>query len=312
MQADSRPDDDRRRPRHAALHEPRAGAGPAGDRRSPHRHLLAGRDALRAADAPRRPSPATTGTRCCARSSRRSRLRCAVLNPAIPRDLETIVLKAMAKDVAGRYATARDLADDLRRFLDHQPIQARRPSLWTRARKMVRRHPAALLVLAVVLASATILLMVRLGYEARLDAARRLSQQKDEQARARELENQRHLQYVRDIRQADRLIRPSRATLAQEILMRYSSGRGEDDLREFTWYYLLRRCHTERHTHSRHHGDVYHVEFSPRGDLLATRARTEPFSSGTRHPGNLSVPSRYRGPRSMSRPSRPTEKPRDR
>src|SRR5206468_2968600 len=39
------------------------------------------------------------------------------LDPAIPRDLETIVLKAMSKEVAGRYATAQELADDLRRFL---------------------------------------------------------------------------------------------------------------------------------------------------------------------------------------------------
>src|SRR5262249_3739902 len=48
-----------------------------------------------------------------------------VWNPAIPRDLETIVLKAVARDVPQRYATAADLADDLRRFLDGRPIQAR-------------------------------------------------------------------------------------------------------------------------------------------------------------------------------------------
>ena len=51
------------------------------------------------------------------------------LNPAIPRDLETIVLKAMAKEPESRYATAQELADDLRRFLEHKPIQARRPTL---------------------------------------------------------------------------------------------------------------------------------------------------------------------------------------
>ena len=49
------------------------------------------------------------------------------INPAIPRDLETIVLKAMAKEPANRYATAQELADDLRRFLEDSPILARRP-----------------------------------------------------------------------------------------------------------------------------------------------------------------------------------------
>ena len=50
------------------------------------------------------------------------------VNPDIPRDLETIVLKAMAKERDDRYQTARELADDLRRFLDGSPIKARRLS----------------------------------------------------------------------------------------------------------------------------------------------------------------------------------------
>ena len=49
-------------------------------------------------------------------------------NPSVPVDLETIVLKAMAKESFERYATARELADDLRRFLDFKPIKARRPT----------------------------------------------------------------------------------------------------------------------------------------------------------------------------------------
>jgi eukaryotic-like serine/threonine-protein kinase len=67
-------------------------------------------------------------------------------NRAIPADLETIVLKAIAKDAAVRYATAQDLADDLQRFLDAKPIVARRPALGDRAVMWSRRH--AVLVLA--------------------------------------------------------------------------------------------------------------------------------------------------------------------
>ncbi|MBL7223580.1 MAG: serine/threonine protein kinase, partial [Candidatus Brocadiae bacterium] len=78
------------------------------------------------------------------------------LNRAIPADLETILLKAMAKEPTERYATAQRLADDLRRYLDHKPIRARRPTLAQRAGKWCRRHKpivwsaAALIVLAAV------------------------------------------------------------------------------------------------------------------------------------------------------------------
>ncbi len=56
------------------------------------------------------------------------------LNRAIPEELETVVLKATAKNPAERYATARELADDLKRFLEDRPIRAKRPALVQRAR----------------------------------------------------------------------------------------------------------------------------------------------------------------------------------
>ncbi len=76
------------------------------------------------------------------------------LNPAVPRDLETIVLKAIAKDPAARYTRAQELADDLRRFMDDQPIMARRPGLLERTVRWGQRHmdlvvtAAGILVLA--------------------------------------------------------------------------------------------------------------------------------------------------------------------
>ncbi len=65
------------------------------------------------------------------------------LNPDIPRDLETIVLKACATDPDGRYATPAELADDLRRFIEDRPIHARRVTLRERVWRWSRRNPLA-------------------------------------------------------------------------------------------------------------------------------------------------------------------------
>jgi serine/threonine protein kinase/tetratricopeptide (TPR) repeat protein len=62
------------------------------------------------------------------------------LDPSIPRDLETIVLKAIRKEPSSRYCSAQELADDLCRFCDDQPIQARRPTALERTRRWARRH----------------------------------------------------------------------------------------------------------------------------------------------------------------------------
>ena len=63
------------------------------------------------------------------------------LNPAIPAPLETIVLKAIAKEPARRYSSAAALRDDLERFLHNRPILARPPSTAERVRRWCRRNP---------------------------------------------------------------------------------------------------------------------------------------------------------------------------
>jgi len=78
-------------------------------------------------------------------------------NRAIPHELETIVLKALEKNPAERYATAQELGDDLQRLLEDKPIRARRPGWRQVAVKWARRHRAFVGAAAVVLFLAALL-----------------------------------------------------------------------------------------------------------------------------------------------------------
>jgi eukaryotic-like serine/threonine-protein kinase len=95
------------------------------------------------------------------------------LNPAIPRDLETIVLKAMAKDPSHRYATAQELAADLGRFLADEPILARRPGAVERTLRWARRHRELMsTAAAIVLVSLSISTMLVWGQARKAGEAR--------------------------------------------------------------------------------------------------------------------------------------------
>lgn len=87
------------------------------------------------------------------------------LNPNIPHDLETIVLKAMAREPHQRYASARELASDLRAFLDDRPIRARRQSWLDRSVRWCRRNPTiAVLTTSTVAALALATVLGWVGY----------------------------------------------------------------------------------------------------------------------------------------------------
>jgi serine/threonine protein kinase len=69
----------------------------------------------------------------------------------VPKELETIILKAMNKNPAERYGSAQEMADDLQCFLDDQPIKAQRPGLWEVTAKWGRRHRKLVLTAVVAL-----------------------------------------------------------------------------------------------------------------------------------------------------------------
>jgi WD40 repeat protein/serine/threonine protein kinase/tetratricopeptide (TPR) repeat protein len=121
------------------------------------------------------------------------------LNPHVPRDLETIILKAMAKRVEDRYRTAAELADDLHRWQRLEPIQARRIGPVGRLARWCRRNPvvaslAAALILLLLIVSTVSTWSAFLIADAR-DSAKRSA---DDERLAR-ADVERHVEEVRSL-----------------------------------------------------------------------------------------------------------------
>jgi tetratricopeptide (TPR) repeat protein len=129
------------------------------------------------------------------------------LNPEVPRDLETIVHKAIEREPAHRYATAGELAADLQRFLDDEPIRARRATAVERSARWARRNPA-IAALGGVLAGLLIAVTV-----ASLVVAGRMTRLADRQRRAAEGEREARLIAVRQSRAAEDARRQVEAAL---------------------------------------------------------------------------------------------------
>ncbi len=140
------------------------------------------------------------------------------IDRSIPVELETIVLKALAKTPEERYATADEMAADLRRFLDERPILARRPSLIDRTRKWLRRHPSvvatavALLIFSVVALAASTALIAR--EQGRTDEALRREAASAVLERQRFEDAEQRFQIARHA--ADEMIRMAETELADQ------------------------------------------------------------------------------------------------
>ncbi|MHB8863698.1 MAG: WD40 repeat domain-containing serine/threonine protein kinase [Pirellulaceae bacterium] len=169
----------------------------------------------------------------------------------LPAALETILLKALAKNPDDRYATAGALADDLRRFLEQKPIRARRPSLLDRGAKWALRNrhlmavgTAGLLVAVVTLAVANFLIWGE-QYKTRdaLDEAvaeRKKATLEGERAAQLAADLQRHL-YVSNMRLVEKLAESGQRLQLTELLNEIRSAAGYGETCGFEWYYWWHR-----------------------------------------------------------------------
>jgi WD40 repeat protein len=201
------------------------------------------------------------------------------LNPKLPRDLETICLKAMAREPARRYAGARDLADDLRRFLDGKPITARPVGHAERLRLWARRRPALAATYTLVLiaaglsaAAAGVTWLWRQAEQARADAvnARRDLEDalgREQQAKRAQEELARQLELARYLRNVDLAYREyldNRMARGDQLLRECP-----EDLRGWEWRLVHRLCHTQQVTDVPYSETAVTVTFSPDGRRLA-------------------------------------------
>jgi WD40 repeat protein/predicted Ser/Thr protein kinase len=191
--------------------------------------------------------------------------RPSLLNPAVDRDLETICLECLEKDPARRYGSAESLADDLERWLRHEPIRARPITTLQRLGKWVRRRPAIAALTAVAATAVLALLTLSFVFTLRLGEARR---QVADEAEANRRGAIRLL-----VAEATRATEDGDffgALLPLVEAVRRDAGQPQhEDLQRRRLGALLHHCPQLRHLWL-HAGPVDHASLSPDGRRLAT------------------------------------------
>jgi WD40 repeat protein/tRNA A-37 threonylcarbamoyl transferase component Bud32 len=233
----------------------------------------------------------------------------ASLNDQVPRDLQTICLKAMAKEPHRRYPTAADLAADLRRFLAGEPIQARPVGRGERLLRWCRRNPltASLLVALLVVfalgfsgvvwkwqeaeaAGDEARTKADLAEKARDDADQARKKEKEQRAVAdkerwdaevaREVAEARRLRADEERGRAEQSLYLNRIALADRYRLANFVDRAEElldacppPLRQWEWHYLKRLCQQPLLVVRAGAQDLSGVAYSPDGKRLAAGTR---------------------------------------
>ncbi len=163
------------------------------------------------------------------------------LDRSIPVDLETIVMTAAAKRPEDRYSSAEALADDLQRFVAHQPIHAKPPNLVDRTLKWSRRHRSLVLAATTFVA---ILFLVVLTATGLLAKAWQEATAAGAEYRAQFLAARANL-YRAHMSIANEDWEQGRLDAADRMLDEFQPKPGQPDLRKWEWYYLQSICHRD-------------------------------------------------------------------
>ena len=196
------------------------------------------------------------------------------IDPAIPRDLEVICLKAIAKDRRDRYGSAREMAEDLRRYVRGEPIRACPAGPVRRLLYWARRRPAlaSLSLMALVALLAVVAAVTGWSYSGRLSSALAAT----DLARQAEAEQRREAEfslYLHRIGLASREWSAGNVGHAERLL-----DECPPELRGWEWRHLKSLCHRDFLTivHQRdgeRSSTVVTVAYSPDGRRLASADR---------------------------------------
>jgi len=199
-----------------------------------------------------------------------------ILNGAVPRDLETICLKCLEKETHRRYVTARQLAEELGRFLRDEPIRARPASQLEKSWRWCRRNRAlasaigVLSLLAAIVAIGSPFALYRINRERQRAENNAVLEIKERQRAESVTRLSRRRLYAARINLAQQIFEEGDVARVEELLNGLQPQPGEEDLRGFEWRYLQQLAHSELFCLTGHVGFVRSVAYSPDEQTLAS------------------------------------------